>query len=76
MDHRAILHDPVAYPDPESFNPGRFLRSRADATDDLDVELDPDVRDPSVAAFGFGRRICPGRYMAYESLWFSIASLV
>ncbi|GJF00561.1 hypothetical protein PsYK624_168540 [Phanerochaete sordida] len=44
--------------------------------DDNDVELNPDVRDPDVAAFGFGRRICPGRHMAYESLWYSVAAIV
>lgn len=31
------------------------------------------MRDPSVAAFGFGRRICPGRYMALDSVWLTIA---
>lgn len=75
-EHRAILHDPTAYPDPESFVPGRFLRTRAGAAHERDVELDPDVRDPALVAFGFGRRVCPGRHMAYESLWIAIASLV
>lgn len=27
-----------------------------------------------VAAFGFGRRVCPGQFMAYESMWIAIAS--
>ena len=47
------------------FNPDRFLKGG---------KLDPDVQDPTVAAFGFGRRICPGRFMAYESMWIAIAS--
>ena len=75
-ENRAILHDPTAYPDPNTFNPTRFLRPRPGATHEWDVELDPDILDPAVAAFGFGRRICPGRYMAHESLWISIASIV
>ena len=42
-----MLHDPEDYPDPESFNPDRFIRDKA---------IDPDVRDPLPIAFGFGRR--------------------
>ena len=42
----------------------------------MEVELDPDVLDPAVAAFGFGRRMCPGRHLAYESLWLSMASVL
>ncbi|KAJ7138219.1 cytochrome P450 [Mycena epipterygia] len=34
-----------------------------------------DVRDPQ-AAFGFGRRICPARHMAMESVWITIASIL
>ena len=37
-----------------------------------DSKLNPDVREPD-AAFGFGRRICPGRYMAYEAIWIAVA---
>lgn len=38
--------------------------------------LDPDAPDPMDVAFGFGRRICPGRFMAYESMWITIASML
>ncbi|EKM54971.1 uncharacterized protein PHACADRAFT_142788 [Phanerochaete carnosa HHB-10118-sp] len=74
----AVLHDLEAYSDPEAFNPRRFLRPRPSigGTGTENVELDPTVRDPMVAAFGFGRRICPGRHMAYESLWIAVASVV
>ncbi|KAF5336269.1 hypothetical protein D9758_016051 [Tetrapyrgos nigripes] len=61
-----ILHDPEAYPDPFTFNPERFLPKD-------DQELPP---DPSLYAFGFGRRICPGRYLALNSAWIAIASLM
>jgi hypothetical protein len=44
---RGILHDPKEYPDPEVFRPERFLNP--------DGTLNPSVRDPLVAAFGFGR---------------------
>ncbi|KAJ6597635.1 cytochrome P450, partial [Mycena vulgaris] len=63
----AILHDEDMYPDPQSFKPERFLRNG---------KLNPDVRDPETAAFGFGRRICPGRHLASSSLWLTIASIL
>ena len=65
---RAILHDAKAYPSPSTYNPDRFLRS--------DGTPDPTVRDPSVAAFGFGRRICPGRFMAADAMWLAIACVL
>ena len=43
---RAILHDPDEYPDPHIFKPERFMKNG---------KLNPDVRDPNLAAFGFGR---------------------
>ncbi|KAL0958976.1 hypothetical protein HGRIS_014289 [Hohenbuehelia grisea] len=63
----AILHDPDVYPCPELFRPERFLTE--------DGRLDPGVQDPYVAAFGYGRRICPGRYLGDNSL-FSVVSSV
>ncbi|KAJ7810955.1 cytochrome P450 [Mycena olivaceomarginata] len=62
----AILHDELAYPDPHAFQPKRFL---------LDGKIDPGVRDPQ-SAFGFGRRICPGRHMATESIWIAVVSIL
>lgn len=61
---RAMLHDPAAYEDPDEFRPERFLR---------DGQLDPTVLDPASFAFGFGRRICAGRYFAFGSLFITVA---
>lgn len=36
----------------------------------------PELPDPSVATFGYGRRICPGRYMSDSSLFITIASVL
>jgi cytochrome P450 len=47
LHHRAILHDPNVFDDPETFNPDRYMKDGA---------LDPTVRDPGVAVFGYGRR--------------------
>ena len=41
------MHDPEVFNDPEEFHPERYLK---------DGKLNPDVRDPDCAAFGFGRR--------------------
>ncbi|KAJ7118254.1 cytochrome P450 [Mycena epipterygia] len=62
----AIFQDEEMYPDPSAFKPERFLR---------DGKPNPDVRDPQ-AAFGFGRRICPGRHLAMSSVWITIASIL
>ncbi|KAF9548289.1 cytochrome P450 [Agrocybe pediades] len=58
----AILHDPTVYTNPSEYNPERYLNPG------------PNVRDPDCAAFGFGRRICPGRHMSDNSLFSIIAS--
>ena len=43
-----MLHDPAEYPDPECFEPERYLSGNG--------SLNPDIRDPNTIAFGFGRR--------------------
>ncbi|KAF9074000.1 cytochrome P450 [Rhodocollybia butyracea] len=64
----SILHNEEEYPEPHLFNPSRFL--------DADGKLNPDIKDPASAVFGFGRRICPGRHIALASLWIAIASIL
>ncbi|KAF8513280.1 cytochrome P450 [Gautieria morchelliformis] len=57
-----MLHDEAIYgPNTDDFNPGRFL--------------DPNVTYPN-AAFGYGRRICPGRYLADNSMFITVASIL
>ncbi|KAI0763639.1 cytochrome P450 [Trametes elegans] len=71
-----MMHDPETYDCPSEFRPERFIK---------DGKLDPTVRDPVAFIFGFGRRrvllgpsatICPGRYLALQSLFINIASLL
>ncbi|KAE8390078.1 cytochrome P450 [Aspergillus alliaceus] len=50
----AFTHDPDVYSNPMSFSPERFL--------DWDGHV-PE-RNPHTLAFGFGRRVCPGRPLA------------
>lgn len=42
-----MLHNNEDYPNPDVFNPDRFLK---------DGKLDSSVRDPTTISFGFGRR--------------------
>jgi cytochrome P450 len=66
--YRGILHNPDDYPDPHSFNPARYLTP--------DGALDPSIRDPRTACFGFGRRVCPGRHIADATLFAMVATLL
>ena len=66
-DIRAYSRDPAVYPDPETFNPERWLK---------DGRLNPDVRDSETIAFGYGRRICPGRYFATSSLFIIVSTVL
>jgi cytochrome P450 len=54
-----FLHDPEVYADPDSFNPERFLSPRNEP-------------DPDTEGFGYGRRICPGRFFADSGLYINI----
>ncbi|KAI0050256.1 cytochrome P450 [Auriscalpium vulgare] len=60
-----MLHNPAVYPAPDTFNPERHL------TADGELKDDPLLS----AAFGFGKRICPGRFIA-ESTIFITAAMV
>ncbi|EIN11991.1 cytochrome P450 [Punctularia strigosozonata HHB-11173 SS5] len=64
----AMLRDEQTWgPDAHEFNPNRFL----DASGALDATV-PDITQ----SFGFGRRICPGRYMAWDSMWIAVAGML
>ncbi|KAF6755368.1 cytochrome P450 98A3, partial [Ephemerocybe angulata] len=60
-----ILHDPNVFQDPFTFNPDRFIKNG---------ELDKHVMNPFSAAFGYGRRICPGRHISLDSLYAMVTS--
>ncbi|KNZ73921.1 O-methylsterigmatocystin oxidoreductase [Termitomyces sp. J132] len=63
-----ILHDNEHYPNPMEFKPDRYL----DADDNFRQGINP----TPTTAFGFGRRICPGRWLALDTIWIVAASVL
>ncbi|KAK0501150.1 cytochrome P450 [Armillaria luteobubalina] len=58
-----MLHDPAVYDQPFEFRPERFIPTE-------NKEPEP---DPYKAVFGFGRRACPGKFLADASIFISCA---
>ncbi|KAH7928189.1 cytochrome P450 [Leucogyrophana mollusca] len=61
----AMAKDTDVYCDPSEFKPERYITG--------DGRLSETFTDVS---WGFGRRVCPGRYLADASMWISIASML
>ncbi|EIW84445.1 cytochrome P450 [Coniophora puteana RWD-64-598 SS2] len=61
----AMSRDSTKYPFPDVFDPERFL--------DADENITGDTPN---FAFGFGRRICPGRHLASGSVWIAMAQIL
>ncbi|KAF7969821.1 hypothetical protein HWV62_25950 [Athelia sp. TMB] len=61
-NHWAIGHDPEAFPNPEHFDPQRWLTSEGTLRQDM-----------KSYPFGFGRRICPGQHLADGSIFITTA---
>ncbi|KAF8258559.1 cytochrome P450 [Lactarius quietus] len=62
----AIFQDPSIYPEPDVFKPERFLNSDGSLRDDPLL----------LSAFGYGKRICPGRHFVDATLFIYVASLL
>ncbi|THV05807.1 cytochrome P450 [Dendrothele bispora CBS 962.96] len=61
----AIMHDEQLFgPDPDKFIPERFMKEGGPQFSDVEL------------AFGFGRRVCPGKLMARDTLWIMAATIL
>ncbi|KAF7327113.1 Cytochrome P450 [Mycena kentingensis (nom. inval.)] len=60
-----MAHDPATYPNPFKFDPTRFLGPAGSAQ-----------LDPTRIVFGYGRRRCPGRFLADATLFLACASIL
>ncbi|EIW84343.1 cytochrome P450 [Coniophora puteana RWD-64-598 SS2] len=61
----AISRDSGRYPEPETFRPERFIAKDGKLSDDT-VKW----------SFGWGRRICPGRYLAQNAVWAAATTML
>jgi len=61
-----MLHNEDVYPEPDIFKPERFL---------VNGKL-RDVKSVDSIVYGFGRRVCPGRYSADGSIWIGMALIL
>ncbi|KAF8989897.1 cytochrome P450 [Cyathus striatus] len=59
----SFTHDEGLYPDPEKFNPERYMNDKA-------------CPDPRTYVFGFGRRSCPGINLADAFVYIVISNIL
>ncbi|PCH38755.1 cytochrome P450 [Wolfiporia cocos MD-104 SS10] len=63
----AMSRNPAIFPDPDAFRPERYQ--------DISIgnAVEADLRR---MVFGFGRRLCPGRYLGDSNVWLIAATLL
>ncbi|KAH9934347.1 cytochrome P450 [Fomitopsis serialis] len=74
----AILHDPALYPDPHLPAPERYLNPAGEKLQNGDAEIETEALnpDPRMFAFGYGRRACPGKILADDTLFILVATVL
>ncbi|KAJ7600399.1 cytochrome P450 [Mycena floridula] len=61
-----MTHDESRYLDPDNFNPSRFMPKSEGGGEETFYPVN----------FGWGRRICPGRFLAENSTWIAMATML
>lgn len=61
----AMTHNEEKYPSPMEFSPERYIAADGSLTDDIAEQQ-----------FGFGRRICVGKYLAEASVWIAMVTML
>jgi cytochrome P450 len=64
----AIHHNKREFPEPDRFNPERFLTEK--------TETKPFPNSKGYMTFGWGRRVCAGQGLAEQGTFISIARLL
>lgn len=70
---RAIHKDPNRYPDPDTFNPDRFINHTLSAAASANSS---DVSKRDHWSYGSGKRICPGLHLAERNLWNLVSRII
>lgn len=65
----AIHHNEKLYPEAAAFKPERFMPKNGE-------KLGAEALNEGHYSFGFGRRTCPGQYLASKSVWIGIVRLL
>ncbi|KAI0353714.1 cytochrome P450 [Trametes cingulata] len=69
----AMTREESWFPDPHEFRPERYLIPSEDGGMKLDIQK---VRHVRHLVFGFGRRVCPGRFFADALLWITLSRVL
>ncbi|KAH8883132.1 cytochrome P450 [Thozetella sp. PMI_491] len=69
----AINRNPSRHPNPEMFDPTRFINDRQTSAE---AAANPDVSKRDHFTFGAGRRVCQGMHIADRSMFLSLSRLV